>query len=132
MIPFHTWLTQIVEYSRFISSALSVRRAWIEADYSKTSVTDFDELYEQVFDDLDSDVIEQELGSHFPTSDSKRQALAAFLEELRVVDIKRSVDSRLKSPAALLASNEWSRLVEAARRVESMFPLTEGGREQPE
>ena len=32
-----------------------IRRAWLQEDRSETSVTDFYELYEQIFDDLDSD-----------------------------------------------------------------------------
>lgn len=130
MIPFQTWLTQIVEYGRFIADSLGVRRAWVEGDLSRTSVTDFDELYEQVFDDLDSDTFEEELGVHLPTDDAARQVLKEFLGELRFIDSVRSRDGKLRSPATLLGSDEWSRLVETARRVARAFPLASGSSER--
>lgn len=130
MIPFQTWLTQIVEYSRFIADTLGVRRAWIEGDHSKTSVTDFDELYEQIFDDLDSDTFEEELDAHLPNDEVARQVLKAFLGELRSIDFVRSCDKKLKSPSALLGSDEWSQVVVKARRVASTFTSTNDGGKQ--
>ena len=120
---------QIVEYSRFIIDDLSVRRAWVEGDFSRTSVTGVDELYEQIFDDLDSDALERELGTHFADDASKGLALTAFLEKLRAVDTARSNDKRLMSPTVLLRSTEWSELVQAARIVALKFQRGASGRE---
>lgn len=122
MIPFQTWFTQIVGYCHFITDALSVRRAWVEGDHSRTSVSDFEELYEQIFDDLDSDAFEQELDTCLPSDPSSREMLTAFLHELRSIDTLRSQNKTLCSAAELLRSNEWERLVEVARRIAYRFP----------
>jgi hypothetical protein len=127
VIPFQTWFSQIVGYARFITDTPSIRRAWVEGDRSQTSVTDFDELYEQIFDDLDSGTFENDLAIHFPDDAAARQVLASFLREIRTIDALRSSNKELHSPAALLRSEEWSRLVEVAHRVVSMFKFVEDG-----
>lgn len=128
MIPFEVWLSQIVGYGHFITDTLGVRRAWVDNDYSRTSVTNFDELYEQIFDDLDSDTFETNLRQHLPVDPGGRDVLTAFLGEIRAIDALRSHDSRYLSAVHLLKSEEWGRLVEAARRLTSTFPLSENGK----
>ncbi len=47
----------------------------MNGDYSKTSITSFDELYEQIFDDLDSDVLEKDLSIYMSDDSEVREAL---------------------------------------------------------
>ncbi len=129
VIPFRTWLSQIVGYCQFVADDFAVRRAWMNGDYSKTSITSFDELYEQIFDDLDSDVLEKDLSIYMSDDSEVREALAAFLEQIRYINTQREHNRELSSTAELLASKDWVRLVEIARRVvlHSSFSRIGGG-----
>lgn len=117
MIPFQTWLAQIVGYGSLISNRHDLQKAWTASDRSRTSVISFDELYEQVFDDLDSDAFETELESHLPVSAVARVALHAFLEGLRHVDQVRAQRPQLTDAQSLLDSIEWHQVEDAAARV---------------
>jgi hypothetical protein len=55
MIDCQHWQNSIVRYANLLLDENKIRRAWLQEDRSETSVTDFYELYEQIFDDLDSD-----------------------------------------------------------------------------
>jgi hypothetical protein len=117
MIPFDTWLSQIVIYCRFVLDTVGLRRAWVEGDALRTSVTGFDELYEQIFDDLDSDGMERQLAMQLSNDSAARQALSGFLESLRNVGDLRQTRSELQSAAALIRSPEWQNVERAAREV---------------
>lgn len=57
MIDFEqVWLPQIVQYARLIGTG-QLENEWLGRVTPATSVTDPDELHEQVFDDLDADRI---------------------------------------------------------------------------
>ena len=126
MIPFQTWLSQIVGYCHFVADALGVQRAWRSGNYSQTSVTDFDELYEQIFDDLDSDSLEGQLATNLRDEPEAQELIRAFLQQVRVISDRRVNDPALRSTAVLIDSAEWGRLVEIARAVvrRSPFPGT--------
>jgi hypothetical protein len=117
MIPFDTWLSQILNYCRFVLDTVGLRRAWVEGDALRTSVTGFDELYEQIFDDLDSDGMERQLAMQMSNDPAARQALSGFLESLRSVGGLRLSRPELQSAAALMRSAEWQNVERAARTV---------------
>ena len=117
MIPFETWLSQIVGYCRLVADTVGLRRAWVDGNHSQSSVTDFDELYEQIFDDLDSDSFDKELKVHLAKNVAAREALSAFLEAIRNADMAREGNVKLSSPENLLRSTEWLRVVDTAERV---------------
>lgn len=123
MIPFQTWLSQIVGYCHFVADALAVRRAWISEDYSQTSLTDFDELYEQIFEDLDSDELEKQLSANLQHEPEAQELIRAFLQQVRVVNARRDSDPALRSSAELIESSEWGRLVAIARSVTHSSPF---------
>ena len=123
MIPFQTWLSQMVGYCQFVADTLGVRRAWVKGDYSRTSVTNFDELYEQFFDDLDSDALELELNTYMQNEPEARDVLTAFLQQIRVINAQRQHDPRLSSMVDLLDSKDWGRLIEIARCVTHRSPF---------
>jgi hypothetical protein len=132
VIPFDTWLSQIVRYCRFVADDVAVRRAWVNRDYSQTSITTFDELYEQIFDDLDSDALEKELNTHLLGDSDARDDIAGFLQQIREINGQRE-QGGLSSMADLLDSHVWERLVEIARRVALRSPLPGlgSGRSEP-
>jgi hypothetical protein len=117
MIPFKTWLPQIIGYCQLVVDAEGLERAWVDGDFSLTSVTDFDELYEQIFDDLDSDNIEKELTTYLSNDVTARKKISDFLSALRVVNIYREDKLMLSNSSDLLNSYEWLHVVEVAKRL---------------
>jgi hypothetical protein len=122
VIPFHTWLSQVVGYCHFVADDRAVRRAWVNRDYSQTSITDFDELYEQIFDDMDSDALEKDLSTYLPDDSGARDDIATFLQQIREISDQQE-QGGLRSAADLLDSKAWGRLVDIARRVKLRSPF---------
>ena len=116
MIPFDTWIRQIVGYADLITASADLRRAWIDRDPSITSAMDFDELFEQVFDDLDSDAFDTKLIAYIPEDPEARAALSEFLEALRRTNQVLEQQPNLRDALALLSSAEWRLVKEAASR----------------
>lgn len=127
MIPIDTWVTQIVGYGDLILNDAALRNAWIDGDRTTTSVTNFDELYEQIFDDLDSSAMEQEFERTGKASEGQLQSVKAFLQQILVVSKQIKMNPSLSDSAALLASGHWQGVVKAARVLRSSFgsPLVE-------
>ena len=107
MIEFTTWLPQIVGYCKYVVDDLRLQQAWIKHDFSETSVSDFDELYEQVFDDLDACHFAANLHSHLPNSERMATTIADFIETLQEMDRARTENLDLLDAAALLDSDQW-------------------------
>lgn len=111
MIEAGVWLSQIIGYCKFITDDDAVKKAWVNADASKTSVSSFDELYEQIFDDLDSD-----------NFDVKSLEVNGNL----VIKIKNFISCMHESneifgnnsmPEAIILSRQWSDLKRSASTV---------------
>ena len=114
MIDFKTWLPQIMGYCEFVADDAALRHAWVNHDFSETSVTNFDELYEQVFDDLDADHFAINLAAHMPNAAMARTAIAAFLTSLKEMDRNRSENPELLNSSVLLDSGQWQRVRSSA------------------
>jgi hypothetical protein len=110
MIEFETWLPQILGYCEFICADEGVRRAWIDSDVSGTSITSFDELYEQIFDDLDADHFLPSLPFLLASKPELVTAVSRFLDQLKSLDSARTLKPALNSMTALLDSPEWQDL----------------------
>lgn len=104
------WLPQIVSYARLISSG-QLEAEWLGLQVASTSVTDLDELREQVFDDLDAEGIWAEWRDRNGRSAIARHAIDCFLQALG--EIAQS-DARL-----LVQTDDWERVKQAARAVVS-------------
>ncbi|MFN7550400.1 MAG: hypothetical protein ACK59M_14860 [Pseudomonadota bacterium] len=117
MIRFGTWLPQILAYARFLADSDAVRRAWIDGDLSETSISDFDELYEQIFDDLDSKSFLEGLPTYIPSEAVAQELIRRFLSEIESIDVARANDQSLATAASLVGSHEWSRVAEIAREL---------------
>jgi hypothetical protein len=116
MISFTTWLRQIGRTCRFLAEERKVKEAWVHGDTSATSIVSFDELYEQVFDDLDSDVFKEELEKYLPHDPATKLALVSFLDALKRVDSAVTMKPELKEATALLNSVEWQEVKAAAQK----------------
>ena len=109
MIDFEqVWLPQIIEYARHISTG-HLEDEWLGGAIATTSVTGPDELYEQVFDDLDADSIwaENRRQSALPTT--AVEAIDRFLAALRNMD---GSDAR-----RVVASAAWASAKEAGEAI---------------
>lgn len=113
MIAWETWIPQIVRYARLIEDGETLRLAWEENNYTNTSVTDFDEMYEQVFGDLASDEFLERLPQFVEVE--RERAIRDFLEGINTVDKARKDDASLMAPATLVASAHWDHLKAAAK-----------------
>jgi hypothetical protein len=108
MIEADVWLEQIRRYVRFVADEPAVRGIWVFRRKGVSSVTDFDEMIEQVFDDLDSDALETEMLAK--VSDAERSRLGQFIAALRAAD---KAHPKVRTPvecAAFLSSPEWATL----------------------
>jgi hypothetical protein len=111
MIDFeNVWLPQIVSYARLISSG-QLEAEWLGRVAAVTSVTDPDELCEQVFDDLDADGIWAEWRNRSGLSTNGRDAVDRFLQALREI---AEPDARL-----LVQTDGWNSAKQAATTVVS-------------
>lgn len=117
MIDFADWLRQIARYCTLVGDDTAIRAAWVQGDLSRTSVSGFDELYVQVFDDLDSEAFVKRIVLLLPDDPSLCEKIERFFARLEAVDDARMRRSELKSDAALLDSSEWKELREAALSV---------------
>ncbi len=120
MIAFDTWLPQIVDYCGFILDDEKLRRTWIGRNFSETSVTNFDELCEQIFDDLDADNLVVVFSSKLQKSDGLQASIMEFLSSLHAVEFVCALDQKPKDVQMLLDSAQWRRVRSAALSVLNM------------
>lgn len=91
---FRTYLPQIIGYAGSVLDG-TIQKAWADGDLAGTSVYYSGELYEQVFEDLDSESMSEKarvaLGVHSPIADG----LESFLSSLKRLDdwIEAHVDT---------------------------------------
>jgi hypothetical protein len=116
MIEFTAWRLQLLRYCDFILAADAVWNAWVDNNYSKTSITDFDELYEQLFDDLDSESILENLSSLIQDKLSEG-AITEFLLAIKTFDIEARPIIDRKDNRNLLMSMQWNIVRDAAKNV---------------
>jgi hypothetical protein len=93
--------------SQFVLNKEQIASVWVDKKKGVTSVTEFDELYEQLFDDLDMDEFERDLPSLDMVDTDSRNKLIDFLNGVRDVDNAIKGTSSLQDPARLLESNPW-------------------------
>jgi len=113
---FDYWIQNIDSYSRLIADPHELERAWINKDKRVTSAYDFDELMEQLLDDLR---VEEHV-DQFKDSLQRMgalEAVTAFAAEL--TDLDQTVKGRpqLRDPQVLLRSPEWENLRRTAEGV---------------
>ena len=125
MIDFHeVWLPQILRYADFVLDQEGLRRAWIGRNLSETSVSDFAELYEQVFDDLDSFAFVGRIDRFLPDRPEQAAAVEDFLRALDAVNEAHESRPELCDRERLLSSEPWRGLAVAARAVQRVFENT--------
>jgi hypothetical protein len=117
MIEFQTWIEQMIRYCHLICDDSILKNAWIDHIIGITSVTDFEELYVQIFDDLDADNFRLELPTHLKDNLPLCEAVIFFLDSIREFDVERDGSSQLTDPSVFLASRQWKAVQSSALAV---------------
>lgn len=107
------WLPQVILYAHFISNRNEVRTIWIVGDHSRDSVTDFDELITQVFDDLCADEMVGEPLEKSSVPKKAKSLVRDFIDKLDDLD-KLDRASEGLSPTDLVNLPQWAKLEESA------------------
>ena len=108
MIDFeHVWMPQIISYADLISTG-KLEDQWSGRIGTITSVPDPDELFEQVFDDLDAENIWAENRLSSGLSSATTEAIDQFLVALKEID---------GDALAVVRSAAWAHIKEAAQSV---------------
>lgn len=123
---FKTWLPGIIEYCELITGEKALRKAWIHSDLSDTSVYYPGEMFEQIFGDLDSNLMRQEMNNNISDADLIK-AINSFLDALLELEtwIGDNFDiagwskgePNPKMAEVVLSSPLWSALTRAAGKV---------------
>jgi hypothetical protein len=120
---FRTWLPQIIGYAESVEDG-TIQKAWADRDLTKTSAYCSDELYEQIFGDLDSERMAAEAREALCDHPLVADGVEHFLSSLKRLDdwIEAHVDTdewgkRQTVPIAvsrIFESQEWSAAQSAA------------------
>lgn len=108
------WVKAIVTYGPLLEGLQPLHSAWVNGDRSETSVTDFDELYEQIYDDLDSEEMFRRVAADSSAPRRLITTIGRFLDQLGRCN--RAVEEReeMRDPDILLRSEEWTQLRRAS------------------
>jgi hypothetical protein len=114
------WLPQILGFASLVADE-RVEADWIRGDTSRTRVASLQELYEQVFEDLDSAAVAAELHRHLPGRVDRQEALASFLRAITHAHLQVEANPRLRDPRRLFATRSWLHLRGAAEALRQAF-----------
>jgi hypothetical protein len=130
MIELKTRLSYIGGISAFILNQNEIRSVWVNKKSGITSVTDFDELYEQLFDDLDMEELEREPSDLLSIDAPSRNRILNFLNSVRGVDEAIKSDRRLRDPSRLLISDSWRNLEVSCEKALEISAVQEAMRQE--
>lgn len=121
MIDFEVWFSQIVTTSELVASDDAMERAWVAGEEGITSIRDFFELYEQVFEDLDSEACLAEFSVAAKMDRETQAAVAKFLDAAKGVDSVVTDDPvLLRNLSLLLLHPSWRELKDSATVVTTL------------
>ena len=130
MIELQTRLSYIGGISEFILNQDEIRSVWINKKLGITSLMDFDELFVQLFDDLDMEELEREPSDLLSMDAPSRNRILNFLNSVRDVDKAIENDRRLRDPSRLLTSDSWRNLEVACEKALEISAVQEAMRQE--
>ena len=126
MISDRIWLNYIRRTCTFILDERKLRSVWLDHKSGVTSVTNFDELFEQLFGDLDSENKEKELDRIFVARIDAKKSIIQFLRAIKKIDQQRFSSKSYLNLENLLNSTDWTNLQTACRYVlEAVEPFSQ-------
>ena len=121
MVDFQrVWLPQILGFASLIADQ-RLEEDWLRGDTSRTRFASLHELYEQVFEDLESEAIVAQLQRHLPGRVDRQEALASFLRAVTHAHLQVAANPALRDPRRLFASRSWLHLRGAAEALRQAF-----------
>jgi hypothetical protein len=116
VVDFEYWLDGLVGTCELICKETTLRQVGIDGDENITSIYDYNELDEQLVDDLQIDSWVQEFTARIDDA-AMVQALLAFSGALHKLDQAIDALPALQSPEILLNSSHWSAFRQSASGV---------------
>lgn len=125
MIENEVWIEGIAGTADLIATGV-IDHVWSTKEYGLTSILYYDELYEQVIGDLDSEeILKQFCRSELYTPELKAAA-SDFIAELMELD-RKIVGSKLKAEADILNMPEWRHFKKTSAVVAQEYRTSLGG-----
>ena len=113
MLDFHRgWLPQILGFAAIIADG-ELEAAWLHPS-RHARLASFDELYQQVFEDLEAEAMLPRLRAHLPGQVERQEAIATFLRAIAHLHLQVEADPALRAPRRLVATTSWTHLRGAA------------------
>jgi hypothetical protein len=103
------WLPQLLAHAQLVADTDLLREAWVNKDFSRTSVVDLSELFEQVFGDSASEEMLQRAKTELGDQQFLRSAERFLSSLLQLEEMYGGAD-----PQTALGSKEWGTAREAA------------------
>lgn len=100
----NVWIPQIIGYARLILGD-ELERVWIDNEKGLNSVSDYDELYEQIFDDLDSKNINLKIKNK-AKNNKFYKLLFEFIESIEKFDNRTR--NKYSTSKDIFHSKEWN------------------------
>ncbi len=120
-IKFPIWIDGIVGNARVIADRKTLKRVWINHEGGLTSITSFDEAYEQLFDDLDALTYVEAYSEEAGLSKEQGQSVREYIESFRDFDDQMFVRNGVLNVEAMLNSSAWAEIETKAQKLVSLF-----------
>lgn len=114
---FKGWLPEMIGYAELIADKTALQKAWLERDFSQTSVINPGELFSQLFDGPPVAEIRQDLDKHLSAYPALGDALHSFLDALLGLQDWLTSQKPRPANASVLASDHWQMVRDEARAV---------------
>ena len=121
-IPFEVWIDGIVGSAKILANHDILERVWVRKESCITSITNFDEAYEQIFSDLDANFYLEKYLKDPSLSSKQKSALVNFVNLLFSLDDSPFRIGNEFNSEALLNSQRWKRIEDAAKEIDSLWP----------
>lgn len=108
------WAPQIIAYAEIILDHDVIYNCWVLGRRDFTSVTSFDEMIEQIFDDLDSEHSLDRARSSSILPKELVDAISDFLSAIKDVDAAVERAGWSDAPESILASRLWQVAIDRA------------------
>lgn len=117
MIKLEVWIDGIYSTAELVAEDGLFERVWLKNDTSITSITEPDELFEQIFDGLDADAFEKSEEFKHQLDYSQQSKISLFLQELRKLEEFIKTHNLNDEPLNVLSSLLWAELKIAAKKL---------------
>lgn len=124
MITFDVWMDGVVGNASVIANRELLKEVWIKEKKNITSITSFDEAYEQLIGDLDALGYLEVYSSNPSLSEDQQTALREYIEAFKRFDVQPFIKEDVLNFEILLDSYTWEALEKKAQRLVLLFKGT--------